>query len=107
MIWFALVAGPLAWASRELVSYALVRPSCVIGSTQLLFVTAAVMLGLALSGALAGRVCLVRSRGARDDGGRPVDRNWFIASVAVGLDVLVAVLIILSVVSEFTLSPCE
>ena len=107
MIWFAFIAGPLAWAVRELVSYALVRPSCVAGGTRLLLATAAAMLALAVSGAVAGGVSLARVRGARDDGGHPVNRARFMATVTVGFDLLVAVLILLSVVSELALSPCE
>ena len=107
MIWFALMAGPLAWAFRELVSYALVRPSCVAGTTQWLLLTATAMVALTLGGAVAGRACVVRSADGRDDGGRAVDRAWFMGTVALGLDLLVALLIVLSVVSEIALSPCE
>ena len=107
MIWFALIAGPLAWALRELVGYALVRPSCVAGTTQWLLLTAAAMLALTLSGVVAGRICVVRAGGGRDDGGSPADRAWFMGTVALGLDLLIALLIVLSVVSEITLSPCE
>ena len=107
MIWFAFIAGPLAWALRELVSYALVRPSCVSGTIQWLLLTAAATLALTVSGALAGRMCLVHSGGRSDDGGSASDRAWFMATVAVSLDLLVALLIVVSVVSELVLSPCE
>lgn len=107
MIWFALIAGPLAWAVRELVSYALVTPSCLGGTTRWLFLTAAAMFALTLSGALVARVCLIRLGRGSDSGGAAADRALFMATVAVTLDLLVALLIGLSVISELALSPCE
>ena len=103
----ALIAGPLAWALRQLVSYALVRPSCAVGSAKWLLLIAAAMLLLTLSGAAAGRVCLVRSGARGGDAGSAGERAWFMATVAVGLDLLIALLIVVSVVSELVLSPCE
>jgi hypothetical protein len=105
MIWFALFAGPVAWALRQLASYALVSPACGMGSTQPLIAIAAAMLGLTLLGAWTGRLCLTRSRA--DGRGAVMMRASFMASVAVGLNLLVALLIVLSTVAEFILSPCE
>jgi len=107
MIWFALIAGPLAWAVRELVSYALVTPSCRSGTTRWLFLTAAAMCALTLSGALVGRVCLIRPERGSDSSSRAAERAFLMATVAISLDLLIALLIVLSVVSELALSPCE
>jgi hypothetical protein len=105
MIWFALLAGPVAWALRQLASYALVTPACRLGGTQPLVAIAATMLGLTLIGTWVGARCLVRSRHSRD--GAVAVRASFMAMVAMGLNLLVALLIALSTVAEFVLSPCE
>jgi hypothetical protein len=104
MIWFALFAGPVAWALRQLASYALVASACRAISTGPLIAIAATMLAMTLWGAWTGWLCLIRSRG---HAGAVMMRASFMASVAVGLNLLVALLIVLSTVAEFVLSPCE
>jgi hypothetical protein len=105
MIWFAFLAGPLAWALRELVSYALVRPACATGTPQLLVTAAAVMLGVTLIGIWVGWASLARPRG--ESAGTVAVRASFMANVTIGLNLLVALLIILSAIAEFVLNPCE
>ena len=105
MIWLAFLAGPTAWALRELISYALVTPSCAAGSTQPLVATAAMSLALTLIGAWVGWASLRQSRA--DAGGHVMVRASFLATMTLGLNVLVALLIVLSSVAEFVLSPCE
>lgn len=105
MIWLAFLAGPAAWALRQLVSYALVRPACGAGTTQPLIWMAGAMLGLTAIGLWAGWASLVRSRDAA--AGTVALRASFMAIVTVGLNLLVALLISLSSVAEFVLSPCE
>lgn len=105
MIWFAFLAGPVAWALRQLISYALVRPACAAGGTQPLVAIATGMLGLTLIGVWTGWASLARARG---ESAHPVAvRASFMATVTVGLNLLVALLIILSSVAEFVLNPCE
>jgi len=60
-----------------------------------------------VSGAVVARVCLIRSGRGSDAAGASADRAFFMATVAVSLDLLVALLIGLSVISELALSPCE
>ena len=105
MIWVAFLAGPLAWGFRELISYALVRPACAAGGTQPLVGTAAVMLGVTLIGAWFGWASLARTRGNASD--MVAVRASFMANVTVGLNLLIALLIVLSSVAEFVLNPCE
>ena len=105
MIWFALFAGPVAWALRQLASYALVASACGEVRTRWLIAIAAAMLAMTLLGAWTGRRCLIRSR--RGHGEAVMMRASFMASVAVGLNLLVALLIVLSTVAEFILNPCE
>ena len=66
---------------------------------------AAAMLGLTAIGLWAGWASLVRSRGGA--AGTVAVRASFIATLTVGLNLLIALLIVLSSVAEFVLSPCE
>ena len=50
-LWFAFVAGPVAWTLHELVSYALVRPACGMGFGFMLHLVSVACLGLAGAGA--------------------------------------------------------
>ena len=107
LLWFAVLAGPVAWALDELISYASVKPVCFADAR---FTLTAINLGaLALvgAGALAARSCLTRLKEASDDGGRRVDRSYFMAVGALALNALVALLIVFATFPHFVLSPCE
>jgi hypothetical protein len=45
--------------------------------------------------------------GVTDDGARIIDRSYFVAIVAIGMNSLIAILIVTSVIPQFLLSPCE
>jgi len=56
----------------------------------------------------AMRRCLLMLReGVTDDGARIIDRSYFVAIVAIGMNLLIAILIVTSVIPQFLLSPCE
>jgi len=103
----AFLAGPLAAALTEGAGYAAVKPVCAGGNPAVLALVA--VAGLIVSGAGAWfawrRMSALRAV-ARDDGDRDVDRSYFIAVVAAGLNVLVALFIITTLGSQL-LSRCE
>jgi hypothetical protein len=107
MVWIALAAGPLAWTIDQGLGYPLVKPSCAHGSEWTLFAVSAVSLIISGVGGGLGWVSLTRLRGARDDGGVRADRTYFLAVVAVGLNALIALLIVAAAMPIFFLSPCE
>ena len=107
LLWFSLLAAPTAWALDEVISYALVKPVCFGDATFALTAINAAAFALAAVGAMVGRACLARAKGASDDGGRQVDRSYFMALVAISLNVLVALMIVFATVPHFVLSPCE
>jgi hypothetical protein len=107
LLWFSVLAAPTAWALDQLISYALVKPVCVADATFALTAVNGAALLLVIAGALVGRHCLRRARGAADAGGRMVDRSYFMAVIGIGFNVLVALLIVLATVPHFVLSPCE
>ncbi len=103
----AMGLGPLAVSLDLLVGYALVKPLCASGQPYLLRTISLAALLTAAAGAFIGWRCLYRLVGrAHDDGGRVIDRSYFVAVVAVGLDVLCAVLILTAAGSRM-LTPCQ
>jgi hypothetical protein len=69
-------------------------------------VIAAAALALTAWGAWLGWTCLVKLRGAAtDEGGRAIDRSYFMAVVAIGLDALLALWIVATVI-HLVLAPC-
>jgi len=103
----ALFAGPAGWVITQGAGYAAVKPVCAGGNPLVLGLIALVGLAVAGAGAsLAWRRMSSLRRVASDSGGRDVDRSYFIAAVATGLDVLIALLIITTLASQLW-SRCE
>jgi hypothetical protein len=103
----AMGLGPLAVSLDLFVGYALVKPLCASGQPYLLRTMSLAALLIAGAGAFIGWKCLFRLTGkAHDDGGRVIDRSYFVALVAIGLDVLCAALI-LTAAGARALVPCE
>jgi len=108
LLWIAALGGPLAFALNLQIGYALVKWACSREQTFLLTLVAAVTFAGAVAAAAVGWSCLVKVRDAADEqGGRLIDRSYFMAATAVGVDMLLALLIALTVVHHFLLSPCE
>ena len=103
----ALFAGPVAAALHLQVSYALVKWTCATGGTGLLIAVAAVACIVSLAGAWLGWSLMGRMPQVSEAGACRVDRSFFIAVVAIGLDVLLALFVIVSAFAVFVLSPCE
>jgi hypothetical protein len=107
LLWTAMLGGPVAWALHFQISYALVKWACSREQRYVLVATALVAAAAALSAAWLAWRCRTMSRDASEAGGSEIDRSYFMANVALGLDLLLALLIILSAVPPFVLSPCE
>lgn len=107
LLWFAVLAGPVAAALNMGAGYALVKWACASGGAFVLTTVSLAMLILALSGAWAGWTCRSRLRDANEHGGRIVDRSYFVAIVAIGVALLNALLIVMQAYPRFMVSPCE
>jgi hypothetical protein len=107
-LWTALLAGPAAASLQLSVNYALVKWACAAGGSWVLAVLATAGLLIAIGGAVLGAIQLLGTRG--DD---PVGRIWsadsryLLAATAVGVDTLVAIFFINTLIAIATLSPCE
>jgi hypothetical protein len=106
-IWIALAAGPLAWMIDQGLGYPMVKPSCADGSDWPLLAISVVSLAISGLGGGIGWIAVARLRGAREDGRAKMDRSYFLAVIAVGFNVLAALLIVAAAIPIFFLSPCE
>jgi hypothetical protein len=107
LLWFAALSGPLAWALDQLISYSLVKPICAAGNKNLLTMISLAALLLVIAGAMVGWYCVRQLPDAELDGGRRTDRSYFMALIGIGLNALIAILILTAAVPRFVLSPCE
>ena len=107
LLWTSMLLGPLAVALDLLVGYALVKPLCAADNREMLPVLSGAMVVLTVIGLAIGVSCFTRLRHtAVDEGGRVIDRSYFMALVAIGLSVLCAILILTAGGSRLVMS-CE
>jgi hypothetical protein len=107
LLWTAMLAGPVAFAFNLQVGYALVKWACSRQQPFVLLAVAMVALALTTAGAWLGWTCLAKLRGtANEEGGRVIDRSYFMAVVAIGLDALLALWMVTTMI-HLMLSPCE
>jgi hypothetical protein len=99
-LWFAFLAGPLAWTAHELISYALVRPACSANALIVEYLVSLAALALAGSGILvAGRSHGWRAR-------VPRSTAEFVLAAAILLDLVFGFAIVLEAIPEAVISPC-
>ncbi len=97
----ALAAGPAGWVLTQGAGYAIVKPACAGESAFLLGIVALIGLTAAGAGAwLAWRRLSALRAIAVESGGRDIDRSYFLAAVATGLNTIIALLIITTMASQ-------
>jgi hypothetical protein len=111
--WFALFAGPLAWAGQHVVSYGFAAAQCnPAGRTWVvhLHVAAGVALGLALAVVLAGELCaFLAFRGTSDVGiedDPPPGRIRFLSYAALVIGPLFLTLVLLDGIGPLAHPDC-
>jgi hypothetical protein len=103
----AFLAGPLGWAFTEGAGYAAVKPVCAGGTPAVLGLIGLAGLMICVGGMwLAWRRMSSLGAVASDSGGRDIDRSYFIAAVATGFNLLVALLIVTTLASQL-FGQCE
>jgi hypothetical protein len=108
LLWSALSAGPVAWTINQGVGYAAVKPACGGPGPPVLWAVAVLALALTAGGIWRSWRTLGQLRGAAsDDGAGVLERSYFMTVVALGLNTLIAILIVASLIPQFLLSPCE
>jgi hypothetical protein len=107
-LWLALLAGPSAATLQLSLNYALVKWACANGGEWVLTAITVASFALAIGGAALGVVHLVATGDER--GGVPIwsaDSRRVLAITAVGLDLLIAILLVNSLIAIAALTPCE
>jgi hypothetical protein len=108
LLLMAMAAGPIAAALNLQLGYALVKWACATHNTGVLIAMTAGALATALAGAAIGWWSLQKiGAAANEQGGRTTDRSYFLALVAIGFNLLLALLTLFWAVPPFVLSPCE
>jgi hypothetical protein len=97
----------LALAIDQGLTVALVQWVCATGATKTLIIVPGMSLLLILTGTALGGTVVVSLHGANPEGGQPRDPRYFVALMAIALNVLVALLIVTAIVPRQMLSPCE
>jgi hypothetical protein len=104
----SLLSGPLAFGLNLQLGYAVVKWACASDQRFVPTLIAAVMFGVTLWAAWLAWSCLRQLRdGAHEHGGTMMDRSYFLSLLALGLNGILALLIAVTAVSHFVLSPCE
>ena len=107
-LWLALLAGPSAASVQLSVNYALIKWACAHGGGWVLTTIAATLLAVSVGGATLGLVHLVNV-----DDGQPAAQAWsagsrrILAATAVGLNALIAIFLINTLIALAALTPCE
>jgi len=99
-LWFALLAGPIAWSIHELVSYAFVKVACQTGVVLILHLVT--LATLALVG--AGVYVALREYRPRIEPPRSTAELLFAISVLV--NILFAFAIVMEGLPNLVVSPC-
>jgi hypothetical protein len=108
LLWTSMLSGPVAFAINLQVGYALVKWACSREQEFLLPLVAILALALTVWGAWLGWTCLVKVRdAANEQGGHIIDRSYFMAIVAIGLNALLALWVLTTMFPQAVLSPCE
>jgi hypothetical protein len=107
-LWWGILAGPVAFALDEVLSYAIVQHSCSTGYEWLLHLYTAIALLLSLSGVVAAQWCYRRlPHIASSEAGSVESRGRWMAiyGTASGLAFIVVTLAL--AIPKWGLSPCD
>ncbi|MCU1287087.1 MAG: uncharacterized protein JWO13_3437 [Acidobacteriales bacterium] len=107
-LWAGILAGPVAFALDEVVSYAMTQHSCSTGHVIILHLMGLFALCLIAVGATqAWTVFAKLPEQADQEAGGVLDRSRFMAISGLVLCVGFSILVIAQAIPRFLLSPCD
>lgn len=107
-LWFGILAGPLAWAFDEGVSYALVPHACSTGHQYVLHIVTIISFAIVIAGLFVARRAQSRIPSPTSlDGGSTLDRSRFMALLGMASSSVFILVIIAQTIPRFILSPCD
>jgi hypothetical protein len=99
---------PFAWLLDMQVSYSMVKWACENDGRTILLAIPVVSLTLVSAAAwMAWSSWATIRRHANEEGSGTLDRSYFLAISGLGMSALFALLLLVSIVPRFVLSPCE
>jgi hypothetical protein len=107
-LWWAMCAGPVAWAADLGFSYVLAQHSCSTGHHYVLHLITVVCFLIALTGAFSAYSQHARlPHEVSEEGPRPLDRAYFQILFGTVFSIAFAVVIIAGAVPRWILNPCD
>src|SRR3954453_22706985 len=107
-LWAGILAGPVAFALDEEISYAVTQKACSTGDHFILHLVSVLALCLIAAGAIsAWRVFVRLPTDADQKGGGEGDRSRFMAIAGLVLCLLFTMFVIAEAVPRFILGPCD
>jgi hypothetical protein len=105
-LWFAVLAGPLAWALGLNLEYSLVLLACARGTMLPLHLVSIGTLLLAGAGGAVGWREWQRAGAGRPEGGGTLDRSRFMAALGILSGAYFALVIVAQWIANLFLNPC-
>lgn len=107
-LWFAVLAGPVAWFAHLMASYSLVYYACAAGSGWILPLVTVTALVLATAGGwVAWRSWNGVGRPEEPTGGGAEGRSRFLALTGIGSSAFFILIILASGLPSFFFHPCQ
>lgn len=104
----SLLIAPFAWLLDMQISYSLVKWACEHDRRGVLLLMPLGSLALIGVGTAMAWSCWMKLRGVgNEEGARMVDRSYFLALAALGMNAVFALLVLTSLAPRYVLSPCE
>jgi hypothetical protein len=107
-LWWGVLAGPIAFALDEVLSYAIVQHSCSTGCHWLLHFYTGLAIVLSLSGFFAAQWCYQRLPNTVDtEDGSTDSRSRWMAIYGTAASLAFIVVIIALSIPKWAMSPCD
>ncbi|MBV8892377.1 MAG: hypothetical protein JO266_10475 [Acidobacteria bacterium] len=108
LVWWSMVAGPIAWAADLGFSYVLAQHACSTQHRYVLHLISMVCFVIALTGLAAG-FAEQRKLPAEvtDKGPRPFDRAYFQVLFGMVFSIAFALIVVAGAIPRWILSPCD
>ena len=107
LLWFSVLAGPIAWALNQEISYLFVPWACASGTRLMLHAVTLAALLLSLAGAFVGWRCWHRTGAEWHDAeGGVIGRSRLMALGGIALGAMFALVILAQGYPSLVLSPC-
>ncbi|HLZ34624.1 MAG TPA: hypothetical protein VKP13_11440 [Nitrospira sp.] len=107
LLYYGMLAAPIAWIFDEGLSYMLNQHACSTGHFYVLHIITIVTAAVALSGLFVAFQQLLAAGHGNDDGGSTRDRAYFMARLGIATSLGFSLVILALAVPRWVLTPCD